>query len=118
MRSFLLMQLVFNILILVGLITIAVGGRRKPRRKEGGQKERRGCSSKEPPVTAKPPGESAPAPSFPQAGRLTEKLMSASGDGGDTAGLEELIERADRRELVAEKSLKQRLERLSARAAG
>ena len=117
MKSFLLIQLVFNILILVGLITLAVGGRgRTGRSRRGGKTGRSaevsaGSSALEAAIRAGREEASA-------AGRHRAVSRSSSQAGGQTAGLGDLIDRADKQELVAESALKQRLERLRAQATG
>jgi len=118
MKSFLLIQLVFNILILVGLITLALGGRgrtgRSRRAKKGngaGAGSARG-SALEAAIEAGREEASAEK-------RLQQTASRSSSRAEDpTAGLGDLIDRAEKQELVAESALKQRLERLRAQATG
>lgn len=117
MKSFLLIQLVFNILILVGLITLAVGGR-----------SRRGRRQRREPANAPDTGNratgSGPAKSgeaqVPATAHAGSKLrgLSRPAQGNRESGLDDLIDRAEREELVAEGALKRRLERLRTQAVG
>lgn len=117
MKSFLLIQLVFNILILVGLITLAVGGRgraRRSRRTKGAKSTAEGSAGTSALEAAIQAGrEESSAES-----RLRAASRPASQVRGPAAGLGDLIERANKQELVAESALKQRLERLRAQATG
>ena len=93
MRDLLLLQLVFNLLILVSLMVLArtrPGGKKRP--KKAGSKPR----TKVPASLPAQQHSAVPAP----------------------LGLEALIEQAERKELIAEAALRQRLERFRARAAG
>lgn len=91
MRDLLLLQLVFNVLILASLMVLArtrPGGKRRPKK-----------------------DNSKTRPEVP-ASRSVQQRPAAP------VGLESLIEQAERKELIAEAALRQRLERFKARAAG
>jgi hypothetical protein len=94
MRSLLLLQFGFNILILVGLIVLAAGSRVR-RTREPAARPRQ---TKEPVAAVRHRPKEAPEIPPP--------------------ALDELIERADRAELVAEGALRRRLDRMRTRAAG
>ena len=93
MRDFLLLQLIFNVLILVSLMVLARGAApaRRRRRPAAGPAERR--------RPAEPPAPQSPVSS--PAGHLSE-----------------LIEQTEREELVAEAALRERLSRFRTRMAG
>jgi hypothetical protein len=114
MHSFLLLQLSFNILILIGLIVLALGGRgrRKPAAPQ--------VSSK---VAAFKPSEEGGDEDRAQSPRSSKRAEvkpapNATGEAAGAPSLAELIERTEQEELVAEGALRRRLERLRAQAAG
>ncbi|MDQ7007273.1 MAG: hypothetical protein Q9Q40_08575 [Acidobacteriota bacterium] len=92
MRDFLLLQLIFNVLILVSLMVLARGAAPARRR-------RRPASD-----AADRPPAAAPAPPAP---------VPSPADH-----LSKLIERTEREELVAEAALRERLSRFRTRVAG
>jgi hypothetical protein len=106
MHSFLLLQLSFNILILVGLIVLAAGRRSR----------RKGTSTEASPNVAafQRPTESPTPQQTSQPPKKAKKPSPPVADGG----LDELISQAEQEELVAEGALRRRLERLRAQAAG
>ncbi len=95
MRELLLLQLAFNILILLTLLFLAWSGS-KPRRRKSARPERAASKAKK----ARAPREAAPA-----APREVP------------AGLDSLIEQAEARELVAEQALRERLSEFKAQDA-
>ena len=108
MYTFLLLQLSFNILILIGLIVLAAGRRR----------QRKPAASGAPARVASFKGTAGEAASPVPAG--TKRPTPTAKESGVTnaGGLDDLIEHAEREEMVAESALRQRLQRLRAQAAG
>jgi len=94
MRDFLLLQLIFNVLILVSLMVLARGVPARRRRK---QPTTRRSRPGRPAEVGGRPAEPSPAP----AGHLSE-----------------LIEQTERKELLAEAALRERLSEFRARVAG
>lgn len=109
MRSLLLLQFGFNILILVGLIVLAVGSRTRRAKQPAAQ------AQKAAPKAQKP--QKAPqAPQEPKALEVRHRPKEAP--ELPPPALDDLIERADKAELVAEGALRRRLDRMRTRAAG
>ncbi len=98
MRDLLILQLAFDILILSALLVLARSSLRRRRPHRGELQQQKAAPAREAKAVPHPREAPAPVPASP--------------------GLDELVERAERQELVAEQALRARLGRFKARVAG